>query len=116
MDRVKKPAGAQFHICGRPRPTSLKVNNRLPKLRVAMQMTRSADEQTNHGSGKILLVGDMKRAFLDVNVLNGTRFEVCAGVDEAINTTAKHNFDAIAVVISTFGANLSASLKDLRTR
>jgi diguanylate cyclase (GGDEF)-like protein len=81
-------------------------------------MTNGADEQIAHGpdAGKILLVGDIERAFLDANAVNGTRFEVCADVDDALEAAAKNTFAAIAVVISAFGAKLSTTLKDLRDR
>ena len=66
-------------------------------------MTTGADEQTDRDPhmGKILLLGDMKRAFRDVRQVNGSRFEVCAAVDDALEAVAKKNFAAIAVVISS---------------
>lgn len=85
---------------------------------VVMQMTSGADEQTDHGPGtdKILLVGDIQRAFLDVNTVNGARFEVCTNMDDAIDVAAERHFAAIAVVISDVGAKLNAALKELRER
>jgi len=81
-------------------------------------MTDDADKQITYGStpGKILLVGDVKRAFLNVNALNGSRYDVCADVDDAVNAAAKKSFAAIAVVLSGISTKLNATLKSLRDR
>jgi len=81
-------------------------------------MTTDAEERTDRDphAGKILLLGDTTRAFRDVRTVNGSRFEVCAAVDDALETAAKKNFAAIAVVISSIGVHLNAALKDLRDR
>ncbi|MHC4323228.1 MAG: GGDEF domain-containing protein [Planctomycetota bacterium] len=63
---------------------------------------------------KILLVGDLGRAFLDVNAATETRSETCADMTEAIDIAARTNFAAIAVVMSGFSARLSSDLKALR--
>jgi len=63
---------------------------------------------------KILLVGDLGRAFLDINAATDTRSEVCADMPEAINITARKNFAAIAIVMSGISARLSSDLKALR--
>lgn len=81
-------------------------------------MTDSADKQITHDSDqdKILLVGDIKLAFLDAGALNGARYEICANADDAFDAIAKNSFAAIAIMISTMGAKPSATLKDLRDR
>ena len=81
-------------------------------------MTSGANERADHdlGAGKILFVGDMKTVFLDPGAVNGTRYEVCANADDAIDAAAKNDYAAIAVVISAIGSKLSATLKDLRDR
>jgi GGDEF domain-containing protein len=86
--------------------------------RVVMQMTNDADEQIARGPGdaRILLVGDVKRAFPDAGDVNGTRYEVCADPDDAIDAVENDDFTAIAVVISAIPARLSATLKDLKDR
>ncbi|MBN2316169.1 MAG: GGDEF domain-containing protein, partial [Sedimentisphaerales bacterium] len=56
------------------------------------------------------------RAFLNVNVLNGSRYEVCADVDDAVNAAAKKSFAAIAVVLSGINTKLNEKLKHLRDR
>ncbi len=63
---------------------------------------------------KILLVGDLGRAFLDINAATDTRSEVCADMPEAIDITARKNFAAIAIVMSGISARLSSDLKALR--
>jgi PleD family two-component response regulator len=79
-------------------------------------MTNGADKQIDYGpnQGKILLVGDIKRAFLNINALNGSRYEVCADADEAINAVARKRFAAIAIVLSGISTNLSVTLKKMR--
>lgn len=81
-------------------------------------MADEADKQIACGSnqGKILLVGDVKRAFLNVNALNGSRYEVCADTDDAVNAAENNNFAAIAVVLSGISTKLYATLKNLRDR
>ena len=63
---------------------------------------------------KILLIGDIGRAFLDVNTATDTRSEICAGMSEAIDIAARKNFAAIAIVMSGISAKLSSDLKALR--
>jgi two-component system cell cycle response regulator len=63
---------------------------------------------------KILLVGNVSRAFLDVNAATETRSEICADMPEAIDIAARENFAAIAIVMSGISAKLSSDLKALR--
>ena len=63
---------------------------------------------------KILLIGDVSRAFLDVNTATNTHSKVCADMPEAIDIAARENFAAIAVVMSGISARLSCDLKALR--
>jgi diguanylate cyclase (GGDEF)-like protein len=63
---------------------------------------------------KILLVGDLGRAFLDVNAATDTRSEICADMPQAIDIAARKNFAAIAIVMSGISARLSSDLKALR--
>jgi len=63
---------------------------------------------------KILLIGDVSRAFLDVNAAANTRSEICADMPEAIDIAARENFAAIAVVMSGISTRLSSDLKALR--
>jgi len=63
---------------------------------------------------KILLIGDVGKAFLDVNAATNTRSEICADMPEAIDIAARENFAAIAIVMSGITARLSSDLKVLR--
>ena len=63
---------------------------------------------------KILLVGDLGRAFLDVNTATEIRSEICADMPRAIDIAARKNFAAIAIIMSGISAGLSSDLKALR--
>jgi len=63
---------------------------------------------------KILLIGDVSRAFLDVNAAAETRSEICADMQQALDIAARENFAAIAIVMSGISARLSCDLKALR--
>ena len=63
---------------------------------------------------KILLIGDLSRAFLDINAATETRSEICADMQQALEITARKNFAAIAIVMSGISARLNSDLKALR--
>jgi diguanylate cyclase (GGDEF)-like protein len=63
---------------------------------------------------KILLVGDIGRAFLDVNAAAETRSEICADMQQALDIITRKNFAVIAIVMSGISARLSTDLKALR--
>ena len=63
---------------------------------------------------KILLVGDIGKAFLDSDAVKTLPCEVHANVLDAIDAAAKNNFVAIAVVMSGLSSKLSLALKALR--
>jgi diguanylate cyclase (GGDEF)-like protein len=63
---------------------------------------------------KILLVGDVEKAFLDADAAVDTRSETCADMQQAIDIAARKNFAAIAIVMSGISARLSSDLKALR--
>ncbi len=63
---------------------------------------------------KILLIGDLSRAFLDINAAAEIPSEICADMQQAIDIAAKKNFAAIAIVMSGISAKLSSDLKALR--
>ncbi|MHC4439075.1 MAG: GGDEF domain-containing protein [Planctomycetota bacterium] len=70
---------------------------------------------SRQGTGrKILLIGDLSRAFLDVNTAAETPAETCADMRQAIEITARKNFAAIAIVMSGISTKLSSDLKALR--
>ena len=63
---------------------------------------------------KILLIGDIGRAFLDADAISKLPCEVYANTLDAIDAAAKNSFAAIAVVMSGSSAKLSSSLRRLR--
>jgi diguanylate cyclase (GGDEF)-like protein len=64
--------------------------------------------------GKILLIGDISRAFLDVNAAKEARSEIYADMEQALDIAAKKNFAVIAIIMSGISAKLSSDLKALR--
>jgi len=73
-------------------------------------MRRMHDRDTR----KILLVGDAREVFLEVNGAAARNCEVCASIPEAIEAAAKGDFAAITVVMHGLSARLSSDLKALR--
>ena len=82
-------------------------------------------KRLNDKTGKILLIGDIGKAFLDVSEVTSS-CEVCSNMDEGIEAAAKNNFAGVAVVMSGAGRSpapgqdrlrrgrLSLALKGLR--
>jgi diguanylate cyclase (GGDEF)-like protein len=71
-------------------------------------------EVSDTNTRKILLIGDIGRAFLDTDAVRELSCEVCANMPDAINAAAKNSFRAIAVVMSGLSSKLSSSLRALR--
>jgi GGDEF domain-containing protein len=63
---------------------------------------------------KILLVGDVSKAFLDANSAVGRNCQVCASIPEAIDAVAGSDFAAITVVMHGISGRLNSALKALR--
>ena len=63
---------------------------------------------------KILLVGDIGKAFLDAEAITRKPCEVQSNILDAIDAAAKNSFAGIAVVMSGMEAKLSSALKVLR--
>jgi PleD family two-component response regulator len=70
----------------------------------------------NGGPRKILLVGDVSKAFLDVGAIRDKGFTFCANLSDAIDAAAEARFAAVAVVISGFSLKLTSALEALRRR
>jgi len=68
----------------------------------------------NKNISRILLVGDLRQAFLDADTISDMRSETCADMPQALDIAARKNFDAIAIVMSGISAKLSSNLKVLR--
>ncbi len=63
---------------------------------------------------EILLIGDVSKVFADSGSLDKSNCQVRANILDGIDTAAKGDFKAIAVVISDISARLGAVLKALR--
>jgi diguanylate cyclase (GGDEF)-like protein len=63
---------------------------------------------------KILLIGDVSRAFLDAEAVGELPCEVYANVSDAIEAASKNSFAAVAIVMSGLSSKLSLALKALR--
>lgn len=74
----------------------------------------TSDSSSRTDARKVLVVGDISKAFLDAEAVCREGCEVQADVPDAIETAANNNFTAIAVVISDTSVKLSAALKALR--
>jgi len=74
------------------------------------------DTQTSADSvePRILLVGDVGRAFLDAGAVTERRCEVCTNMPDAIDVAAKNDFAVIGVVMFGMSARLSLALRALR--
>lgn len=65
-------------------------------------------------AGKILLIGDISKAFLDAGAMGELPCEVHTNMLDAIEAATRNSFSAIAVVMSGLPSNLSSALKALR--
>ena len=64
--------------------------------------------------GKILLVGDVSKAFLEVDTVTERHCEICPNISDALSAAATNEFAAITVVMSGISGRLSCALKALR--
>ncbi|MHC4644566.1 MAG: GGDEF domain-containing protein [Planctomycetota bacterium] len=63
---------------------------------------------------KVLLIGDVQKAFLDSNAVRELPCEMYDGPADAVDAAAKNRFAAIAVVMSGLCSGLSSVLQSLR--
>ncbi len=75
---------------------------------------KSYNSSSDRDTRKILLVGDVGKAFLDAGAIAKERCEVCASMLDAIDAAAKNDFAGIGVVMFGTSAKLSSSLRALR--
>lgn len=68
----------------------------------------------NSDSRKILLVGEIGKAFLDPDRISEGQCEICPNISDAIDAAATNRFAAITVVISGISGRLKPVLKALR--
>ena len=69
--------------------------------------------RSDSDAGKILLIGDVSGAFLDVEAVRELPCQVTTNMPEAIESASKNNFSAIAIVMSGLSSKLSFALKAL---
>ena len=78
----------------------------------------SSDRDPRISSGpdepRILLVGNVGKAFLDAGAVTQRRCEVCTTMPDAIDAAGKNNFAGIGIVMFGMSAKLSSALKALR--
>ena len=65
-------------------------------------------------SRRILLIGDIDRAFLDADAVRSLPCEVCGNMLDGIDAAARNDFRAFGVVMFNLSGNLSSTLKALR--
>lgn len=65
-------------------------------------------------SGRILLLGDVKGAFLDADAVGRLPCEVYVNISDAIETAADNSFAVIAVVMNSVSSKLDSVLESLR--
>ena len=75
---------------------------------------RTGDLSSDINFRRILLIGDINRAFLDADAVRTLSCEVQTNMRDAIEMAARSSFTAIAVVMSGMSAELSWALKRLR--
>jgi len=63
---------------------------------------------------KILLVGDISKAFSDAEAIEGPCCQVCSNIGDAIETAGKEDFRVIGVVMSASLSKSGSALKRLR--
>ncbi|MBN1974674.1 MAG: GGDEF domain-containing protein [Sedimentisphaerales bacterium] len=79
-------------------------------------MAASKQSISNRNTGKILLVGDIRKVFLDAASAASINCEVHATLPEAVKAVQNSTFSAIAVVLSGIQTKLNSSIKSLRDK
>jgi diguanylate cyclase (GGDEF)-like protein len=77
---------------------------------------RKPAPNSTEGTRKILLVGDVSKAFLDVGNIAHQRYELCSNMLDAIDAASKKDFAGIGVVMAGIPTKLSSSLRTLRDK
>ncbi len=75
---------------------------------------KSCNSSGNLNTRKILLVGDINKAFLDVGNIAEERYELCANILDAIDVAVKNDFAGIGVVMAGTSEKLTSALRALR--
>ncbi|MBW1872834.1 MAG: hypothetical protein JRJ19_12260, partial [Deltaproteobacteria bacterium] len=64
----------------------------------------------DRGTRKILLVGDLSKAFLETDTVTEGLCEICPNISDAVSRAAKGDFAAITVVMFGISGRLSSAL------
>ncbi len=75
---------------------------------------KSYNSSSDRNTRKILLVGDIGKAFLDVSDISEERYELCDNMLDAVNSAANNDFAAIGIVMAGTSSKLSSALRALR--
>jgi diguanylate cyclase (GGDEF)-like protein len=67
-------------------------------------------------SRKILLVGDIKKAFMDLGNITQERYQLCPDILNAIDMVVDGDFAGIGIVMAGISTKLSHVLKELRNK
>ncbi len=70
--------------------------------------------RSDSNSGKILVIGDISRAFLDAEAVGELPCEVYTNLSDGIEAASKNSFAAVAVIMSGLSSKLSLALKALK--
>ena len=62
-------------------------------------MKKSNKSAVNGSSGKVLLVGDVDSAFLDIEFISDKNCVVCASMLDAVDAVARDKYLAVGVVM-----------------
>jgi len=76
--------------------------------------TSNTPDCSDTDARKILLAGDIGRAFLDAGTISESSCQIQSSMADALDAAAKNSFRAIAVVMSGMSNRLGSSLKALR--
>lgn len=71
-------------------------------------------QPTDSGCGRVLLIGDISKALLDVGRADQHTFEVCANILDGIDAAVRHRFDAVGLVMDGTSSQLGSALRALR--
>ncbi len=75
-------------------------------------MGRSAS--ANDSTGRVLLVGDIRKTLLDAEQIDGRTCDVRPTLLEAVEAAARGSYDVIGIVMDGAGGRLAAALRALR--
>jgi diguanylate cyclase (GGDEF)-like protein len=79
----------------------------------------SRQNYPNRDPGKILITGDVEKAFLDPASLSGSLHpddEIRGKLEDAVESASKDNFSAIAIVMSGIQSRLNSTIRILRDK